>query len=309
MVASRQRWSEYVDYIGPDGTVYPLYVPSRVGRWVMSQSGWGTPPIDYITERGPFQHGESVKDYFLRPRTIQLLIRQQFCGREEYWSGRASLLNAIRPNRQLTPTGTLPGSLRLTLSNGTKRAIDCYIAEGPRFEPRNLSGWDEYAFQEVLRFTAYNPVIYDPGGETVVFGSQDELVFPITFPIVFGSFGGTANVNYVGTWLEYPTLIITGPASDPIVTNVTTGETIALDYDIPAGVAVTITLKYGEKTVTDSLGNNLIGVVTPGSALATFHLAPDPEAPGGINEVMVSASGTNADSSLVISYFTRYFGI
>ena len=70
--------TEFLKYIAPDGAEYEFHVPSFVGRWVINQSGWGTPPIEHVTERGPFQHGETVKDYFLRPRTIQLLIRLGF---------------------------------------------------------------------------------------------------------------------------------------------------------------------------------------------------------------------------------------
>src|SRR5688572_21537598 len=113
------RTREFTDYIGADGNVYPLHVPAPIGKWAISQSGWGTPPIEYVTQRGPFQHGETVIDYFLRPRVVQLLIRQQFCNRDDYWTGRAALLNGIRPNRQLTPTAILPGTLRRTLSDGS----------------------------------------------------------------------------------------------------------------------------------------------------------------------------------------------
>ncbi len=300
---------EHVDYVAPDGTVYPLHVPARVGRWVMSQSGWGTPPLEYQTERGPFQHGESVRDYFLRPRIIQLLIRQQFCAREDYWTGRAALLNAVRPNRQALPGGVQPGMLRLTLPDGSRRSLDCYLQEGPRFEPRSLTGWDEWAFQEVLRFVAYNPVIYDPTVETATFTTDPNLVFPITFPIIFGGIAGELDVTYAGTWQEYPTITITGPAESPRILNQTTGETLALDYDVAGGEVVTINLHDGYKTVTNAAGTNLIGTVTPESDLGTFHLAPDPEAPGGVNSLLVTATATNVYSSIVLSWHRHYFGI
>jgi len=305
---------EFTSYISPDGEEYEFHVPSGYGRWLLSQSGWGTPPIDYITQRGPFQHGETVRDYFLRPRTVQLLIRQMFCNRDDWWSGRAFLLDAIRPNRQTTPTASEPGQLRRIESDGTVRDLNVYITQGPRFEARSLNAWDEWAFQEVLRFTAYDPVVFDPTrvDTELTLGSLGELVFPITFPIVFGAsiLNNTVNITYPGTWETYPVIIVTGPLNDFTITNDTTGEVIELDYDIVAGNIITIDLNYGVKTVVDASGVNRIGSIKTDSDLATWHIAPDPEAPGGINSITVT--GWNAQpgrTSVELRVFTRYFGI
>ena len=302
-------YRELTTFTAPDGTVYPFHVPSNLGRWVLSQPDWGTPVIDYLTDSGPAQSGATVRDFFLRPRTVQLLIRQNFCDREDYWSGRAALLNAIRPNRQLTPTGVLPGRLTRYLPNGDKRALDVYISDGPRFEGAEIGQWQEHSFQEVLRFTAYNPVVYDPTAQSTAFIPDAQLVFPITFPITFGSLAATTNVTYPGTWQEYPVFVVTGPVTGLIITNLTTGESITLNYAVPAGVSVTIDLSYGAKTVIDSLGNNLIGSVSPASDLGTWHLAPDPEAPGGVNQIEVTGTGVSGASSVVMSWYSRYFGI
>lgn len=310
---------EFTEYITPDGETYQFHVPSHVGRWMLSQSGWGTPPIDYITERGPFQDGATVKDFFLTPRTIQLLIRQRYCNRDDWWTGRGTLLDAIRPNRQVTPTAALPGQLIRRLSTGDRRALDVFIAEGPRYEPRQAGRWDEWSFQEMLRFVAFDPVVYDPDEEevTVASGVVAELVFPITFDvpglgeIIFGreDIDVTQNVTYVGTWLSYPIIEITGPLENPRVDNLTTGEHVELDYNVPPHRMVTIDLRYGFKTVADDLGTNLIGTVTTDSDLATFHIAAEPEAPGGVNQIQLRGLNGNANSQMALHYFTRYFGI
>lgn len=304
---------EFHQYIAPDGLVYELHTASKLGRWVMQSTGWGTPPIDYITERGPAQHGETVKDFFLRPRVVQLLIHQSFCDRDGQWDGRADLLNAIRPNRQLTPTATVPGQLRRVLSDGSLRDLDVFITQGPEFDPGG-GEWREHSFHEVLRFIAHDPVIYDPTLQTMQFDLNvgGELVFPITFPIIFGAsyIWETKNLTYPGTWLSYPTIIITGPINDPTVENLTTGEKISLDYNIPVGRTVTIDLAYGVKTVVNDLGVNLIGTLTSDSDLATFHIAADPEAPLGVNQMRASGYfGIPGITQITLRYYIRYFGI
>jgi len=302
----------FISYISPDNREYPLHTPHRVGRWVVSFSGFGTPPIDYITQRGPFQHGVTVKDFFLRSRVIQLLIRQAFCDRVAWWAGRAALLNELRPNRQATATAAVPGTLRIIETDGTTRDLSVFIAEGPRFEPRVSGEWDEWAFQEALRFIAHDPVAFDPSQVTATFtiALGVGLIFPITFPITFGSgaLDDTLAVTYPGTWLSFPVITIVGPIEAPRIDNNTTGEKIEFSIDVAPGRTITINLTEGNKTVVDDLGTNLIGAVTPDSNLARFHIAPEPEAAGGVNTLRLRGTNPTGATSVSLAYFERYFG-
>ncbi len=313
VVISKSATSEFTAYISPDGVVYPFHTPHNIGRWIISESGWGTPPINYVSQRGPFQHGVTVKDFFLQPRVIQLLIRQGFCDRDAYWAGRAGLLDEIRPNRQTISTAVVPGELRRTFPDGRTRSLNVFIAEGPRFEPAQLNTWDEFAFQEVIRFIAHNPVVFDPTRNDVnfVIVLDSDLVFPITFPITFGpgEVDDTLNINYVGTWESLPIIVITGPIDEPRIDNLTTGEKLQFSIDIDPGQVVTIDLSYGAKTVVDQAGNNLIGGLTADSDLATFHIAPDPEAPLGVNQMRLQGMHATGITDIEIRYFDRYFGI
>ncbi len=301
-------------YIAPDSRVHELITPhSPVGRFVVGFSGAGMPPFDYPTQRSPFQHGDTVKDFFARPRVIQMLIRENFCDRDDWWNGRTTLLDDLRPNRQLTSTASVPGVLRFIRTDGTIRDINVFIDAGPRFEPAEAGVWDEWSFQEILRFIAHNPIFFDPTQATLTFAIvlDTDLVFPITFPIQFGSgeVDLTSNITYTGSWEEFPIIVITGPLADFRLDNVTTGEFLALGSDIAPGRTVTIDLRSGFKTVTDDLGNNLIGSVTPDSDLGTFHIAADPEATNGVNVMRLRGNQPTGATSVVINFFTRYVGI
>lgn len=313
VVQAKSTASEVTTYISPDGIEYPFHTPHNLGRWIISESGWGTPPINYVTQRGPFQNGVTVKDFFLQPRVIQLLIRQGFCDRDALWVGRAGLLDEIRPNRQTIATAVVPGELRRAFADGRVRSLEVFIAEGPRFEPTQVNVWDEFAFQEVLRFIAHNPVVFDPTRNDVNFTIvlDSDLVFPITFPIQFGSgeVDDTLNINYVGTWESLPIIVITGPIEQPRIDNVTTGEKLQFSIDISPGQIVTIDLSYGSKTVIDNTGANLIGGLTADSDLATFHIAPTPEAPLGVNAMRLRGQHATGATSVQIRYFDRFFGI
>ncbi len=294
----------------------------------MSFSGFGAAPIQYISQRGPNQDGESVRDFNLTPRVIQLLERQQFKSRGAWWDGRADILNDLRPNRQLTATAVVTGTVRIVTANGDVRDLNVFIQDGPRFEARNVDEWDEWAFEEVLRFIAHDPLWFNPTRVdfTVAFTLDAELVFPITFDtaaptddIIFGAgeIDVSVNLDYVGTWASLPTIVITGPLNNLIIDNVTTGETLALLRNIAPGRTVTIDLAFGQKTIVDDLGNNLLGSLSTDSDLGTWHIAPTPEAPQvtgqprptARNVIRLRGSAPTGATSVQIRYFTRYFGI
>lgn len=308
------KLNERTTYITPDGITYSLEAPPK--RAIISREGEGMPPIEYVTQRGPFQHGVTINDYFLQPRTLQYIIRHNFCSRQAYWDGRADLLNHVRPNRQvdasgLCATGLTQGSIRKYIPGGIIRQIDVMILQGPNYDTRSPGQWDSFAIQDVLRFFAPNPVWYDPTRRSQVVSSPSDLqlVFPITFPIVFGAISESFNVSYSGTWKSFPSIVITGPFSGVTIENTSTDELIELDYNAVDGETVTICLEYGSKTIMNNSGDNLIGFLTEDSDLGTFHLAPDPEVANGLNAMTVNAVGVGANTTVTMYWYQRYIGV
>lgn len=304
-----QLFAEFDQFITPDGETYNF---DGVYKCIIAQEGYGMPPIEYITQRGPFQHGESIIDYRLGRRIIQLTLSENHKTRYDYWDARANLLDFFRPNR-FTGGVFLSGVLRKQLPDGNIRDIDVTVEVGPTFSiPRG----DIIApsLIETLRFIAADPTFYDPTQKTAtyVLSTTDELIFPATFPILFwiGGVDQSINVTYNGTWRTFPDIVIAGPFSGFTITNTSTNEKIKLEYDINIGETVTISLEYGNKTVISSIYGNIIGSVSSDSDLAEFHLAPDPEVVGGINNLAIYGSNAVVGTSDVdISYYERYIGI
>jgi len=315
---SYRRPLELDYYISPDGVTYQF--DNGHSDLLFSFTGDGLPPIEYIDQQGPFQHGKTLLDYRLAPRIIQFVHRRQACSRLGYWNNRAGLLNALRPNRQ-APGEFALGKLRKVLPDGSKRDIDVMIQQGLAFAPRQMEQWDEWGLTEAIQFIAPDPTFYDPESKNVIWDIDILLgkiyysasaLTELKYPYFYGQdiIAGSATVTYTGTWLTYPTLELIGPLSQPFVENTVTGESIQLDYNIAAGEMVTIALPYGNKTVTNNFSANLIGTVTADSDLATFHIAPDPEAAGGVNVFNASGGGGVAGVTQIrMSWYTRYIGI
>ena len=288
-------------------TSYILNATKYKDRVIISEEGLGMPSIEYITQRGPFQHGESMVDYFLHPRTIQYIIRHKFCSYQAYINGRAEILDQFRPNK--APVGTF-GVLKRHYPDGSKRYINVMIEEGPNFAPHR-GGWDEWAYDETIRFVAHDPIWYDPTYRTIALtdATQEEhLVFPITFPILFGVtvftvVPGIYAVNNQGNWLDYPTIVIQGPITNPSITNMTTGETLALNTTIPDSYSAVFTLEYGNKRVFLNTGEDLMPYITEDSDLTTFHIDP------GINVLIGSGIDTSPLTYFEVRWHDRYIGV
>lgn len=279
-------------------------------RSVLSESGGGMPPIEYLVSSGPLQDGATLRGFRLRPRTYIMLVRWQGCSRDEYWALRAKLLDRVRPNRQ-TVGSLAPFRLRKWFRDGSRRDLYVMVDQGPEFLPQQPNQWDQWAFTETIRFVAHDPTWYDAVVSTtsVVPTTTDNLVFPFTFPFLFGSgvVSESSAVTYSGTWAAFPTITIDGPINGPQIANSTTGETLNLGYNIGAGETVTINLEA--KTITNNFGTNLIGYLSADSDLATWHLEPEPGAPAGVNTISFAGWGATGATMFTIAWNTRYVGI
>lgn len=307
---TRLQMRETYEIENSAGTVY-LLNDGRT-RTVLQSAGEGTPPTEYLTTAGPLQDGSTLRGFRLRPRTLIYLIRWQGCSRDQYHEMRSALLDVVRPN-QASPYGTLAQlTLRKRLNSGAQRAIDVMIASGPEFQP--VSGWDGFGFTETLRFTALDPTWYDPveSEVSVIPTAADNLVFPITFPIVFGTgvVSESTTITYAGNWPAYPVITIDGPLAGASIVNVTTGEELTLSsYTIAAGERVTFDLSYGVKSVTNNVGTNLQGYLSTSSDLATWHLEPAPGAPDGQNQIAFAGNGATGATAFGLTWNSRYYGV
>lgn len=310
----RREIIEAYAFITPDGELFPLVSPSGRGL-VRLIAGAGMPPIRYLTQTAPEQHGATAIDFRLQPRLLTMTYREDGCSRNDYWQIRTAIIDALRPNRGPADERPAQGTLRIIRPDGAMRDIDVLTESTPSITPG--TDWDEWAIQEPLRLIANDPTFYDPAavGISFTFLANTQLVFPITFtPGVSIVFGGSllyeaSTIQYAGTWSAYPIFQITGPLNNPIITNASTDEKIELSYNIPNSTVVTIDLTTGVKTAVDDGGGNLLGVVTTDSDLGTWHLAPHPEVSNGTNIITVQGSNAGNNTAVTMTYHTRYIGV
>jgi hypothetical protein len=94
---------------------------------------------------------------------------------------------------------------------------------------------------------------------------------------------------------------VTGPGSALILTNVTTGRSIELAFDLGDGQTATIDTRPGRQSVRAADGTNLMSGLSSDPAL--WPLEPD------VNEVTALLTGAGAASRIVGTYRPKYAGI
>lgn len=306
--------SEITQFITPDGLVYNFRAHDKI---VLDEEGLGMPPVEYITQASPYQHGEVLIDYRVKPRTIQFTHARASCDRQDYWDDRDTFLNIFRPNRLAFGQGLIAGTFRKIRQDGSKRDLKVVLTNGLKFRDSDAGSHNTTLIQESLQFTAYDPFVYDPNIVTktwAISSTTESMVFPwssSTTPIVFGTgiFRSSISFTYAGNWPTNPMLRLTGPISGPKIKNTSLGLSMFIRYNVSIGDYIDI--DFDGKTIVNSSGVNLIGFLTDDSEddFQQFHIAPDPEIPSGYNTIYIE--GQNAligTTAACMTYYNRYIG-
>jgi len=93
-------------------------------------AGAGLAPLHFITQRGPFQDGETALDMRLDVRTVQIVLGEAVGTHTEYWDKRWDILDMLRPNRSFNGA-VRPLIYRKWLPAGkTERGTDLAVTNG-----------------------------------------------------------------------------------------------------------------------------------------------------------------------------------
>lgn len=267
--------------------------------------GFGLPDIEPISESGPNQDGATDKGFRLKPRVINLALKGFPADRgDTYWAFRQDWLKTFRPTN-------VPTILRV-VSGSIVREILVKTVAGSKLPRKQGQG---IVIEDGVQLLAHDPTWYDPAGVALSFSAGaggTGMPVPLIVPMTVGSSSVNVSVphTYVGTWRAYPLIRITGPVTNPIIQNTTTGKKLSLSGStISAGNWIEIDTAYDKKTVVDQAGANQIALLTSDSDLASWAIESDPEAPDGINNIVVTGSAANAATKIDITYLTRYIGI
>lgn len=271
----------------------------------LGNDGLGLPPVRRLEEAGPLQDGVSDVGHRLGPRTVKLLFLLSADSPPDYYQKRRRLFQQFRPRDAAT-------QLRFTLPDGSVRQLDV-VYDGELTLPSNDKTGLLHKVAVSLR--AANPTFYDPAGTAVNFQiavNSSSFAVPLTVPVGVGTsvLDQTTQIAYEGDWKASPLITIIGPVTSLKVENLTTGEMLSFPgLIINAGERLVVDTSYGGASVVDGDGVSKLSALSDDSDLTTFHLAPDPDAFDGVNDVRVTGTAATTQTAVYLSYNARYLGI
>lgn len=306
---------EVEQIITPDGVIYSL--STGLERAITQIGGRGMPSAEFLTQQGYLQPYPVVTGWRLEPRQVTLTLTFASESRSDYWIHRAALVDALRFNRGG------PFTLRHIRADGTRRDLYAYAVEGsPLFETDLV--WETDT--EEITLIAFDPLFKNPDFKTEVqtytVTVDQELVFPITFPIRFEPslyYNLIMTINYGGTFVTYPIIQINGPYTEIVLTNRQTGAKVGLTVPIAAGETRIIDLDPRRRSVVDGNGLDRFNeLLLPDSNLVAFNLRPAGQAwennpfegvAGGINELELRATDPDSTTSVYVTYREQFVAL
>jgi hypothetical protein len=281
-----------------------------IGNWFYTNVGnFGAPPVQYETRTFYQQTGQAVLGYALQPRLIPISLGHPGDDlRRNYWALRAELLEFFAVNRgQLTMT--------LARADASKRSIHVRYDSGLEQAPEDPDAAAQWNIRAGLTLIAHNPIWFNPTATTIApsAGVDSHLVFPITFPIQFGTAGtafDTGIIDYGGSWRTYPTITLTGPYTTARIENLATGAVLRFQTSISEGETRHVTLAEDSIAVTNQDGDNAMNELHADSNLLDFYIPPAIEViEGGTLQITAIFESGSVDSAMSLTYYERFYGV
>lgn len=207
--------------------------------------GLGHPGATSQKSQGVEQDGENAEDALLDPRNIKVDITIRAKTREKLYELRRKVYRIINPKTKNQATGKR-GELLLYYTNDYKKyRIYARVEDSVDFNVRFLNH-----DKATISFLCVDPYFLDEEGINIDIKSvRGGLKFPLVLPNHFALVTFYKEVENLGD-VDAPIQIeYTGPATNPKITNETTGEYIQVNMEIGEKEKLVINTAEGRETV------------------------------------------------------------
>src|SRR5262245_33124681 len=258
--------------------------------WYLTKfEGWSDapPPRTTLVQRAG-EHGSFDGPAFLDTRALTIEGAAVAVDRVSAWRAR-DILSSVCGNPALGLS-----TLVVTQTGYQVRQIKVRRSSDVKTEPLN-----SFSFRWSIILIAPDPRRYANTLSSVSAGlpqvGSGGLVFNLVFPLTFGTgvSGGQIVLTNNGTMATWPSWDILGPVTGPVITNLDTGQRLAMDpaFDLPAGQHLLI--DSDAKTVF------LNGVSRRASLFVAEWFDVQP---GSVNVRFSSAAGADPNALLTASW-------
>jgi len=266
------------------------------GPYVMSSlEGVDMPDVNEQEQKAPYQDGTTYLDSLFSPRTIVAkgaIIDIHALG--PIFTARQTLVSVLNPKNG-------QGVLTYANDNATYTAICTAKVTLPN-KPAN-----EPTQKFMVEFYCNDPYLYSSVQSSILMALvTGGFTFPFTFPKTFGTYVGNVATPApnTGDSVTPVSIAITGPCTNPVITNTTTGELIKCNITLNPGDVLTINTKQGSKSIVLNAASgglsNQMGTLDPTSTFWQLAI--------GNNQILFSDDNPNGAESCTVTWFNRFSG-
>lgn len=263
--------------------------------------GLGHPGATSQKSQGVSQDGENAEDPLLDPRNIKVDITIRTRSREKLYELKRRIYRIINPKTYNKNSGK-KGELLLYYTNDYKKyRIYARVEDSVDFNSRFLNH-----DKATISFLCVDPYWLDAEGTDIDIKSiKGGLTFPLTLPNCFSSVSFYKEIENKGDEDVAIQIEYTGPASNPKITNETTGEYIKVNMEIGEKEKLIIDTREGKETVNLITPHETIDVYNNIDLNSTFF-----KLIVGKNLIRYSSDAeTSKDSVKIIDYTNKYIGV
>ena len=262
--------------------------------------GLGHPGATSQKSQGVVQDGSDAEDALLNNRVISLEATIRTRNREKLYELRRRIYRIINPKTYNKTTGKR-GELLIYYTNDFKKyRIYARVEDAADFNQRK-NNHDKIT----ISFLCVDPYWLDESDMLLDIKSvRGGLKFPLVLPSTFANVSFYKIVNNIGD-VETPVEIeYQGPATNPTVTNETTGEYIKVNMEIDEKEKLVINTAEGYETVNLITPNGIKDVYNKIDLNSQFFKLII-----GENLIKYSSDVEGAKDRVSIKYTNRYIGV
>jgi len=284
------------------GIIIPFEITASGGPYQLvrgSLQGFGGAKTTHMHSQTPFQNGSTFYTSRYNDRELSFKFRVFADSFDDAQQKKREIADVFSAAHGL-------GTMRIfaDVEDTVFFDIEC-VPSGTETMFEVVKAHDDTMFEATVELVAFSPFFYDPTLYQVEFSAfAGGFRLPFTYPFTLGV-TGSGLVQNDGSSPTPAVITISGPFTNPVLTNERTGETISVKY----------TLSAGEKLIinTDPQNTAVVFVDAGGTRYAAFNAVTSDSAfwqllPGE-NIIHYADSGVIGNVPIRIEWYDRYAGV
>lgn len=277
--------SRYLSYTNSLGREY-------IFKNILSLNNFETPSLNQVSTSSSGQDGATYVNTYLTARELEISFDIIATESKPLYTLRREIINKLSPKYGV-------GKLRYVYGDKDVH-MKCAVSSVA------FADHGSKISTVLVRLKAFDPYFIDSAQSTCALKFVESLlIFPVTFPCVFGAHANSGIVTNIGDAPAPVRIRFYGGVTDPAFSNCTTGETIRIYGTIAENEILEIDTAYGVKSITlissDGTRTNAFAWLDPHSVLWSL--------PVGESEIEYSAASDSDNSYGELVYYNRYVGV